>query len=194
MTERELLAGEWAVLGVLRLEPKHGYEIARALEQDGLPDVTRIEQNLLYAYLKTLERRDLIAGHEVRVGAYPPRRVFDLTAAGRAEIDSWLRKTVHRLREVRLEFMLKLYVLHQLDTDAERALLEGQIEVVEAYVDRFSARLAVAPSHGFERLVLGSKVSAAEATLAWLRSYASELGQVVSSVDGPSNGRRAQPA
>lgn len=182
MAERELLAGEWAVLGMLRLAPQHGYEIARALDQDGLPDVTRVEQNLLYAYLKTLEKRELIAGHEVRVGAYPPRRVFELTAAGRGEIDAWLRRAVHRLREVRLEFMLKLYFLHQLDAEAERALLEEQIEVVEAYVDRFSARLAVAPSHGFERLVLGSKVSAAEATLAWLQSYARELREAVSSV------------
>jgi PadR family transcriptional regulator AphA len=176
MAERDLLAGEWAVLGMLRLGPRHGYEIARALEQDGLPDVTRIEENLLYSYLKTLDRRSLIAGHEVRVGAYPPRRVFELTPAGAAAVDGWLRQAVHRLREVRLEFMLKLYFLHQLDPGAEKVLLGEQIEAVEAYIDRVAARLSVAPAQGFERLVLGSKVTAAEATLAWLRAYANELG------------------
>jgi len=176
MAERDLLSGEWAVLGMLRLGPRHGYEIARALEQDGLPDVTRIEENLLYSYLKTLDRRGLIAGHEVRVGAYPPRRVFELTAAGAAAVDGWLRQPVDRLREVRLEFMLKLYFLHRLDPAAEKVLLGRQIEAVGAYIDRVAARLSVAPAQGFERLVLGSKVTAAEATLTWLRAYARELG------------------
>ncbi len=175
MAERELLAGEWLVLGMLRLRPRYGYEIARALELDGLADVTRIEQNLLYSYLKTLEKRGLIAGHEVRVGAYPPRKVFELTGAGEAAVDAWMRQPVERLREVRLEFMLKLYFLHAIDPKAERTLLDQQIDSIGAYIERVSARLAVAPPRGFERLVLGSKASAAEATLAWLRSYAREL-------------------
>jgi hypothetical protein len=72
--------------------------------------------------------------------------------------------------------MLKLYFLHQLDAGAEKVLLGEQIEAVEAYIDRVAARLSVAPAQGFERLVLGSKVTAAEATLAWLRAYANELG------------------
>lgn len=177
MATRELLPGEYAILAMLRLGPKHGYEMARFLERDGLPDVTRVEQSLLYAYLKNVERRGLIAGEEARVGLNPPRRVFHLTEQGEALVDIWLRRPVARLREVRLDFMLKLYFLHQIDPAAEPGLLRGQIASCEAYLERVWSRLPGAEA-GFERLVLGSKASAAEATLAWLRDYAAELDAV----------------
>jgi len=184
MEERDLLPGEWAVLAMLRLGPNHGYEIARCLQQDGLADVTWIEHSLLYAYLKTLERRGFITGREMRVGAHPPRRVFELTSPGETAVDAWLRRPVERLREVRLDFMLKLYFLHHLDPAAERNLLRAQIENVEGYVDRVAARLSATGSHGFERLVLGSKASAASATLGWLRGYAMELDASSQSAKG----------
>jgi PadR family transcriptional regulator AphA len=174
MTERELLPGEYLLLAELRLGPRHGYELARSIEQGGLADVTRIEQNLLYAYLKTLERRGLIQGREVRVGAHPPRRVFHLTPEGETVVDIWLHRPVERLREVRLDFMLKLYYLHQLDPAGELELLRAQIETVQAYIDRVAAQLAAAGPTGFPRLVLGSKASAASATLEWLREYVVE--------------------
>ena len=161
---------------MLRLSPKHGYEIARSLQQDGLPDVTWIEQNVLYSYLKTLESRGLIAGHEERPGSHPPRRVFQLTPKGEEVVDAWLRRPVERLREVRLEFMLKLYFLHRLDGAAERELLNAQLASLDGYIDRIAGRLSAANSHGFERLVLGSKASAASATRGWLQGYAMELG------------------
>ncbi len=174
MAARELLPGEYAILAMLRLGPKHGYEMARFLEHDGLPDVTRVEQSLLYAYLKNLDRRGLIAGEEVRAGLSPPRRVFHLTEQGEALVDDWLRRPVARLREVRLDFMLKLYFLHRIEPAAEPGLLRGQIAACEAYRERVAARLPGAET-GFERLVLGSKASAAEATLGWLRAHAAEL-------------------
>jgi PadR family transcriptional regulator AphA len=174
MEPRELLPGEYAVLAMLRLGPKHGYEIARCLQRDGLADVTRVEQNLLYAYLKKLDRRQLIAGQEVRDGAHPPRRIFHLTAEGESVVDGWLHRPVERLREVRLDFMLKIYFLHQLDPGGERQLLRAQVEACQAYVARIAARLPGCAA-GFERLVLGSKLSAAEATLHWLIEHEAVL-------------------
>lgn len=182
MTERELLPGEFLILAELRLGPRHGYEIARCIQQDGLADVTRIEQNLLYAYLKNLEKRALIEGREERVGAHPPRRIFHLTPSGVIAVDEWLRRPVERMREVRLDFMLKIYFLHRLDPDAERELLRVQLDVIHAYFDRVTERLSKAPATGFEQLVLGSKASAAFATRQWLQEYAVEQGAVPAEV------------
>lgn len=173
MSGRPLLPGEHALLGLLRTRPMHGYEMARYFE-NGLGDVCPLEPSLLYAYLKNLEQRGLVHWEEERVGARPPRKRFDLTAAGRSLVDAWLREPVHQLRQIRLEFLVKLYVLHELDRAAEQELVAEQIAVVEGYREAVATRLAGATDN-FERLVAGSKLAAAQGTLTWLRLYLDEL-------------------
>jgi PadR family transcriptional regulator AphA len=176
MSDRPLLPGEHAVLGLLALRPMHGYEMARIFAQeDELFAVCPVEQSLLYTYLRNIEERGLVAWEERRVGNRPPRKLYELTPAGRLELSHWLRRPVGRIREIRLDFLLKLYFLHQLDPAAERALLAEQIDVCEGYESRLEAALPA--ETGFARLVALSKLSAATATLRWLRSYALELEQ-----------------
>ena len=107
------------------------------------------------------------------MGLRPPRKIYELTGVGRETLAGWLERPVERLREMRLDFLLKLYFLHGADRAAERALLAGQIALCERYRQRLAER--VAASAGFRRLVASSKLTAAEGTLAWLRGYAAEL-------------------
>ena len=175
MADRSLLPGEHATLGLLGLRPMHGYEMARLFAHDDLVSVCPIEQSLLYTYLRNLEDRALVRWDERRVGNRPPRKLYELTAAGREELSRWLTLPVGRIREIRIDFLLKLYFLHQADPAAERDLIAGQIAVCEGYAARLEA--ALAGKNGFPRLVALSKLSAATATLNWLRSYAQELEQ-----------------
>jgi DNA-binding PadR family transcriptional regulator len=174
MESRELLAGEYAVLGLLAIRPMYGYEMARYFDRDDLIAVCPIEQSLLYTYLRNIEGRGLVSWAEERVGNRPPRKRFELTAEGALLIDGWLRRPVQRMREIRLELLVKLYILGQVDAPAERALLREQVEVCEHYL----SGLAESPERdGFPALVQRSKQSAAEATLNWLKEYAWELEQ-----------------
>ncbi len=173
MNERPLLPGEFAVLGLLALRPMHGYEMARYFDRDDLTEVCPIEQSMLYSYIRNVEDRGLVHWSEVRVGARPPRKIYELSGTGREIVETWLRQPAERMREVRLEFLLKLYFLHRLDPAAEVDLLRRQIDVCDAYRSRLATR--VAESDGFQRLVAQSKLSAAEATASWLRDYAWQL-------------------
>ena len=169
------MPGEYAVLGLLLSGPKHGYEMARYFDRDDLAEVCPIEQSMLYTYLRNVEERGLVEWSETRVGNRPPRKLFELTPHGRDLVETWLDEPVQRLREVRLEFLLKVYFLHQLDLERERALLEAQISSCQRYFERLTEREA--SSTGFGRLVAASKRSGAESTLRWLREYAWELKQ-----------------
>ena len=171
---RALLAGEHAALGLLRTRPMYGYEMARYFEREDLREVCPIEQGSLYTYLRNLENRQLVSWHEERVGLRPPRKRFALTAAGVALVDHWLREPVERLREVRFELLVKLYVLHAIDAEAERALVREQLAVCGAYRERAERRVEAA-SDDFSRLVARSKLSAAAATIDWLRGYLETL-------------------
>lgn len=151
----------------------HGYEMARCFERDDLAEVCPVEQSLLYTYLRNIEDRELVSWHEVREGKRPPRKVYALTDAGRSEVEQWLHEPVGRMRQVRLEFLLKLYFLHQSDVRAEVALLRRQLAVCEDYRARLNERANC--TEGFPRLVAHSKLSAAEATIGWLEAYVAEL-------------------
>lgn len=173
MATRELTVNEFAILALLRLHgPMHGYQMARWFEQD-LADVCPIEQSALYAYLKALEQREFVAWREARIGKAPPRKIFELRAAGEDEVDGWLRRPVERMREVKLDFLLKLYFLHLLDPAGEQCLLAAQVAACDAYRTRICERMEDAT--GFARLVLRSKMAAANATRDWLLAYQGEL-------------------
>ena len=171
---RELLAGEHAVLALLRTRPMYGYEMARYFEGEDLREVCPIEQGSLYTYLRNLEGRSLVTWREEREGLRPPRKRFALTHEGEAVVEAWLREPVERLREVRFELLVKLYVLHAVDPEAEAALVRDQLQVCEAYRERAKERVAEA-GDGFLRLVAQSKLSAADATVDWLRDHLATL-------------------
>jgi PadR family transcriptional regulator AphA len=170
MGGRDLLPGEYAVLGLLALRPMHGYEMARYFDQGELGTVCPLEQSLLYTYLRNVEERALVEWDEVRVGLRPPRKRYHLAEAGRAALDLWLREPVPRIRQIRSDFLLKLYFLHDLDRAAAERLVEDQVQVCARYRARLAA--SVEAADGFERLVALSRLSAAEATLTWLRESA----------------------
>jgi PadR family transcriptional regulator AphA len=160
------------VLALLALRPMHGYEMLALLDDEGLTAVCPVEQSTLYTYLRNVEARGYVDWTEERVGQRPPRKTYRLTDEGRDVIGPWLRQPVERMREVRLEFLIKLFFLEQIDRSAHAALLAGQIEVCEQYLAQLGLRELRTP---FSRLVVQSKRSAAEATLGWLKQYAYQL-------------------
>lgn len=172
MNDRALLPGEYAVLSLLAVRPMHGYEMVCFLGDEGLDAVCPVEQSTLYTYLRNVEARGLVTWTEERVGNRPPRKTYALSPQGATVIQEWLRKPVERMREVRLEFLLKLFFLNLTDRPAMKRLLSAQIGACETYLAQTRAARAESP---FRRLVALSKISAAEATLGWLKSYAYEI-------------------
>lgn len=171
--DRDLLPGEYAALGLLAVEPAHGYELHRRWLASPLAEVLPVEQSVLYGYLRTLDRRGLLDWEEHRVGNRPTRRIYEPSEAGWELLRGWLRTPVVRLREVRLDLLLKLYLLDLLDPRAQRRLLDRQIEACERLLDDArSAADAVEAEADFAALFTRSRVSAAEAALRWLRAYA----------------------
>lgn len=172
MDDRDLLPGEYAALGLLAIEPAHGYELHRRWQASSLAEVLSLEQSVLYGYLRVLDRRGFLDWEEHRVGNRPVRRIYSPSEEGWTHLRAWLRTPVHRLRQVRLDLLLKLYVSHLLDPRAEAALLDRQVEVCERILDGARAALAEAgePSK-FSVLFQRSHASAAEAALVWLRGY-----------------------
>jgi PadR family transcriptional regulator AphA len=164
---------QYAVLGLLHDSPAHGYELQRAFADGGdLAGVAHIEQAALYALLKDLAVRGLIEGSEVREGLRPPRTVYALSDDGTRLLDSWLHSPVQRLREVRLDFLLKVYFARRRgDRRGMRALVDAQIRACRDYLAALEGQAAALSPDDFAYLVVESRTSAARATLDWLDDY-----------------------
>src|SRR5215470_16432721 len=69
----------YAILGLLRECPMHGYEIAQHFKpEEDLGQVVPADMSTIYTFLKDLQEHGLIRGEKVTVGAPPPRNVFSL--------------------------------------------------------------------------------------------------------------------
>jgi DNA-binding PadR family transcriptional regulator len=166
----------YAILGLLRRQPMHGYEIAQHFKPEtDLGQVVPADMSTIYTLLKDLQEHGLISGKRETVGARPPRTVFSPTAEAEELFFDWVRRPVARIREVRLDFLLKLYFAQQLGPAEVKALVEAQLAVGHSYLARQKATARTLAPSSFEALVLESKMTAAESTLSWLKRLATQV-------------------
>lgn len=171
-----LTLGEYAILGVLRERPMHGYEIARRFAADlDLGLVVPIDMSNVYALLKDLQEQGLIEGQREFVGLRPPRTVFHLVDEADRQFLQWLEEPVGRMREVRSDLLVKLYFCRMIGSAFTKRLLDAQIPASHDYLDRLTRLASSAAPESFERLVCNSKIGAARATIAWLEEERAQL-------------------
>jgi DNA-binding PadR family transcriptional regulator len=126
-TERNPLTMEHALLGFLRQRPMHGYEIYQHLtDPHGLWLVWRMKQSQLYALLAKLEAEEYITSSLHPQDARPPRKVYKLTRTGRGRFLAWMRSPVPHGRELRQDFLAKLYFALQDAPAVTAELIDGQ--------------------------------------------------------------------
>jgi len=101
MASRDHLRGtlEVLILKTLTWGPRHGYAIARWLE-DSSAEVLRVEEGSLYPALYRMERRGLIKSDRRMSELQRPAKFYQLTAAGRRELRSEAAEWIVFAREV----------------------------------------------------------------------------------------------
>lgn len=175
------MPAEHAILGLLSLDDGtgHGYDLARHFA-DGQPlgNVLHLEPGMLYHHLKKLAKAGWLSSTVEPQGARPPRQVYQITDAGRQELERWLREPVARTREIRLEFLVKLYFARRIDGDLARRLISEQQDRFVRLEDSLTSQLAAledekqANDREFSRLVLELRVVQTRAAIEWLRRAA----------------------
>ena len=167
---------ECAVLGLLR-RPMHGYQVAREMAGgSGLGLVCPLRMSNVYFLLGNLQERGLVEVEGRQDDRYPPRVLLRTSAAGRRAFDTWLREPVIRLRQVRLDFLAKLFFLGREDPALARELVEGQKEFCRRYLAEWQELAHAAGFGGFDRLAIEAKIAVGGGTLRWLEQCERSLG------------------
>ena len=160
MQEYEPSLTEYAVLGLLAEGPTHGFAISKALQPDTeVGRVITVRRPLVYRALDRLVDAGLAAPAHTEPGAAGPNRVIHrVTGKGKRRLDSWLASPVGHVRDMRIEFQLKLALLRRLDRSPLQLLV-----LQRRALDPTLAALEIPSSETVDHLELWRRHNAAAA-------------------------------
>lgn len=168
------LPTDYGVLGLLLDGPAHGYDLQQRLRA-GLGPVWRIAWSQLYNVLRNLEQRGWIrrAGGEASGG--PPRHTVALTAEGRTAFFDWAEVPVVRVRDLRVEFLAKLYFVRRHRPEELESLLARQALALRRAGE--SLRSAESGDPWVASIAASFRRHQMESALAWVEEVHRSLGR-----------------
>ncbi len=170
------LGMEHALLGLLRAQPMHAYEMHQTLTQVGsLGLVWHLKQSQLYALLARLEQASYITGAIEQQGSRPPRRMLHLTPAGNAAFEHWLATPVEHGRDFRLEFLARLFFSAREGPEHTTRLIAVQRDLCATWLADLSRQAQAAEPNPYDWLVLQFRIGQIEAIMQWLDTCATRL-------------------
>jgi DNA-binding PadR family transcriptional regulator len=167
-----------ALLAQLREKPMHPYEMATVLRERGKESSFKIQWGSLYTVVQNLEKHGFVeAVDTTRQGKRPERTVYAITAAGRAELEDWMRDLLAEPQQEFTAYEAALSIAGVLPPETVIDLLQQRVETLDFYTNHARERLAEAVKV-LPRIFLIEaeyKVSMAEAEANWTRSILTEL-------------------
>jgi PadR family transcriptional regulator AphA len=171
------LSIEYVLLGFLDKEPIHGYDLHKRLSSlESIGMVWRIKQSLLYALLERLEEEELVTSTVIPGESHPNRKQFSITDTGRQTFIAWRSSPVHHGREIRMEFLAKLYFALQVNEKATSMLIDDQKAQCTEMLSRMQVSYIQIPQdQKFEMIVLQYRISQMRAAIDWLDNISKEV-------------------
>lgn len=154
-----------AILGLLYMKPRHGYEIKTEFEQM-VRKLWPLNTGQIYTTLERLVRDKFV---EPLDGEDRDRKQYAITEQGKGELLDWLRQPVERSL-FKDEFYFKLLCAKRIDFPDLRAIINGQKAIAMQTIlemTRIKASLVGAGEAAMLLLLEGSLLHL-EADLQWL--------------------------
>jgi DNA-binding PadR family transcriptional regulator len=160
---------DYALLGLLKLTSRHGSDLVGEFRRGtDLGEALKVDRSSLYAALKRLERQGLVTASVESIGRRRPQHVYHVTTFGNAEFDRWLVEPVRHNRDIRLDFILKLFFVPRLAPGLAQDLLARQLAAAIEQVDRLQHELQDLPRGSFAWVLRQMRLSAIRGTIDWL--------------------------
>jgi PadR family transcriptional regulator AphA len=175
---KEPLTVEHALLGYLRRQPMHGYQIFQTMARHtGLGLVWRIKQSQLYALLDRLERDGYVNASIEPQEARPPRKIFHITPQGEQAYLTWVSEPVSQPRRIRVDFLAKFYFALQEPPPLARQLITRQRDMCQQWLDALSQEHAKATLEPvYDPLVWTYRIRQVQACQEWLDDCEKVIG------------------
>lgn len=136
----EVSLNEWVVLALLAEAPAHGFAVARELRPDrDLGRILTVHRPLVYRALARLVAAGLAEPFETEPGdAGPARTLHRPTRRGRAALAAWFVQPVEHIRDLRIEFLVKVRLSERAGRDPG-PLIGAQSAALASAFDRVTS-------------------------------------------------------
>lgn len=124
---------EWVVLALLAESPSHGFALARQLEPDtDLGRILTVHRPLVYRAIDRLVEGGMArrSASQQRSGG-SRRRPVSITSDGSNAVAAWLQRPVKHVRDLRIEFLVKLRLLERSGVDSAALVQLQQAALAE---------------------------------------------------------------
>lgn len=164
------LSNEYILLGLVARGPVHGYDLHKKLAVlDGLSSIWHVKQSQLYALLDKLETLGYLHAIPTAGAAYAQRKQYHLTEAGRQAFEAWMVSPVHHGREMRQDFLARLYFARLAGSATARQLIEAQYANCQGWQRDLQKEVdGLSDPASFQRVVSAYRLNQINAMLEWL--------------------------
>lgn len=128
---------KYVLLGALNYQPFTGYQLKQFIDNTA-KHFWYAQISQIYRTLDGLEKDGLLTSETVPQPESPDRRVYTITAAGRADLRTWLAQPMTEIAPTKDELLIRLFFASQLDKDTiltqlrlQRALHQQQLALLE---------------------------------------------------------------
>lgn len=158
---------EYVILGLLMKKERHGYEIHHHFSS-GLGRVWYAGRSQIYALLKGLEMTGKVISEVEIQDNRPAKKVYSITPEGRETFLTWVHSPVEKIRDLRLEFLAKLFFMRGFDPSGIGELIARQTKVCQEHLEGIKQQDKVCRDE-FDHLVFQFRICQIKATLNWLK-------------------------
>lgn len=166
------------VLVTLFERPMHPYEIAAEMRGRGKEHDLKIQWGSLYTVVQNLEKHGFVeAAQTSREGRRPERTVYQITDAGRAEAEDWVRELIAVPEREYPRLRAALSVFGILPPEEAAYLLRKRIDVLDHEIAGERALLEAVAGKVPRLFTVESEYGLAlrQAELDWLRRLATQI-------------------
>jgi PadR family transcriptional regulator AphA len=123
-----------------------------------------------------LKKLDFLSTVEVPGEAHPMRKEFHITSAGKSHLLTWMTSPVERGRDMRQEFLARLYFACLAGKNMSRTLLTEQEKTCQGWLTSLKEELRHNREQSdYHRMVYEFRICQTEAMITWLSQCQNDL-------------------
>jgi DNA-binding PadR family transcriptional regulator len=157
-----------ALLSFFIEKPNYGYDVYKYLSNETtFFKIWHLKRSQFYSFLERLFIENYLSHEIVEGQQYPDRRIFSLTPIGLQTLNAWTVTPVEHGREMRQDFLVKLFILQSYFPSRINELVQNQRMICQQWKIDQEQQL-ISESDQFQKLLIIYRKMQIQSMIEWL--------------------------